>query len=311
MESAKRVGVFIGNLAPDATAEQVGSLVQEVVGSPARSVNLQPDPHGGRPHRGYGYAVFDSDAIAARAVVALNGRLFNGRPLRSNLAPAGVGTTTAQRTPLLAGSVRTAVDGLSTAELWAIASEIKALSERNYDQARQLLGQYPMLTHAMLRIEERLGMLQAMPAAMHEQARQLAAAQAQQAAAQAQQQKEAAAAAAAAAAAQQQQQTAAAQPVAYSVSSSSESSFSSSSPTLPTVAPIDDPEQVELLRGILGMTDDEVTALEGEQREGVMQVRNAVGMGMEAIAALQPGERDELLTLRAQLIATLGVTPVP
>jgi hypothetical protein len=72
-----------------------------------------------------------------------------------------------------------------------------------------------------------------------------------------------------------------------------------------------DAEQAELLRGILGMAQEEVDALDAEQRAGVLQVRHAATLPGTVIAGLPPAEREELLALRAQLVAALGIVPSP
>jgi RNA recognition motif-containing protein len=74
--------LYVGNLPFSATEDQVRTLFAEV--GPVESVSLINDRETGRP-RGFGFVQM-SQADAARAIHALNGKDFGGRPLRVNEA---------------------------------------------------------------------------------------------------------------------------------------------------------------------------------------------------------------------------------
>lgn len=297
MSSSTPRVLFVGNLPPQATPESVASFVSQTMGgTPVESVSLQLDPHGsGDKHRGYAFVSID-ESVASRGLVALEGTMMEGSAVRAALTPAGTAMPP-QRPVVLASSVRNTVDSLPTPHLYAVASEIKSLAERNHEQAKQLLLQYPMLAHALLRVEERLGMLQtqALP-------RELTASL----------QKggvvinEPSASQISGSAAMQQQATS----LEKTPTPSSAVMSSSSGPgllQLPHVEPLTDPEEVAMLREMLAMTDEQVTG--PEQAQAVGMARKAATWGMAAIAGLPEEERGDVLTLRAQLIATLGLTP--
>ncbi len=74
--------LYVGNLPFSATEDQVRTLFAEV--GPVESVSLINDRDTGQP-RGFGFVQM-SQADAARAIQALNGKQFGGRPLRVNEA---------------------------------------------------------------------------------------------------------------------------------------------------------------------------------------------------------------------------------
>lgn len=65
-------------------------------------------------------------------------------------------------------------------------------------------------------------------------------------------------------------------------------------------------EQKALVRSVLAMSDADVAAMPADQREGVEQIRTALRSPLEALQALAPPLRDELLQLRDQLTAVLA-----
>jgi nucleolysin TIA-1/TIAR len=81
---ASNVTVYVGNLAPDVTTAMLQELfaphgeIAEVRDhtDASRSVN------GETQHRGYGFILFKTHESAARAIVALNGRIVNGKSLK-------------------------------------------------------------------------------------------------------------------------------------------------------------------------------------------------------------------------------------
>jgi cold-inducible RNA-binding protein len=76
--------LYVGNLSFKATEEQVQALFAEV-GAQPDSLMLLRDRFTGQP-RGFGFAEFQNDAEAEKAIAALNGKDFLGRALVVNEA---------------------------------------------------------------------------------------------------------------------------------------------------------------------------------------------------------------------------------
>ncbi len=75
--------IYVGNLTWDATADDLLALFQEH-GNVARA-QVITDRETGRS-RGFGFVEMDNDAEAQKAIEALNGSNFRGRPLTVNEA---------------------------------------------------------------------------------------------------------------------------------------------------------------------------------------------------------------------------------
>jgi RNA recognition motif-containing protein len=75
--------IYVGNLVWDATADDLLALFQEH-GQVARA-QVITDRETGRS-RGFGFVEMDDDAEAQKAIEALNGTQFKGRPLTVNEA---------------------------------------------------------------------------------------------------------------------------------------------------------------------------------------------------------------------------------
>ncbi len=75
--------IYVGNLVWDATADDLLALFQEH-GTVARAQVIS-DRETGRS-RGFGFVEMDNDAEAQKAIEALNGAPFRGRPLTVNEA---------------------------------------------------------------------------------------------------------------------------------------------------------------------------------------------------------------------------------
>ena len=292
------------------------------------SLPPQPDSTGARPHRRFGYVSFMDEAGAARAIQTLNGRSIYNQPLTVAAAtpPAseGRGASAAASRPAghsyqaphalfssggtsLAPSVRSAVDGMSPLELWNIASEMKRLADSDAVQAKALLLQYPMLAHALLIVEEKLGMMkqqqqgvllaqQQQQLLMQQQQQQLLLQQQQQQHQMLLQQQQ-----------QHQMQQLQQQQQQQLGGGSTAGGASADASSDQSAGGSIDEEQVALLRGILAMGDSDVAVLPEEQRQGVQQVRDALNLPLSAINAMPEAQRDELLQMRSQLQATLGI----
>jgi cold-inducible RNA-binding protein len=76
--------LYVGNLSFKATEEEVSALFVEL-GLQPDSLSLLRDRFTGQP-RGFGFAEFNNDAQAEKAVEALNGKDFMGRALVVNEA---------------------------------------------------------------------------------------------------------------------------------------------------------------------------------------------------------------------------------
>ena len=75
--------IYVGNLVWDATADDLLAVFQEH-GQVARA-QVITDKETGRS-RGFGFVEMDNDAEAQKAIEALNGTQFKGRPLTVNEA---------------------------------------------------------------------------------------------------------------------------------------------------------------------------------------------------------------------------------
>ena len=75
--------IYVGNLVWDATADDLLALFQEH-GQVARA-QVITDRETGRS-RGFGFVEMDDDAEAQKAIEALNGTAYKGRPLTVNEA---------------------------------------------------------------------------------------------------------------------------------------------------------------------------------------------------------------------------------
>ena len=75
--------LYVGNLPYTATEEELRSIFEEH--GPTTSVAVIMDRETGRS-RGFGFVEFETDAAAAAAQSALDGRDMGGRPLRVNEA---------------------------------------------------------------------------------------------------------------------------------------------------------------------------------------------------------------------------------
>ena len=75
--------LYVGNIAKNVTDEQFNALVAPF-GKPA-SVHVARDKATGEP-RGFGFVEFSNDDEAKAAMKALDGKEFNGQPLKVNEA---------------------------------------------------------------------------------------------------------------------------------------------------------------------------------------------------------------------------------
>jgi RNA recognition motif-containing protein len=282
MENLDARKVSISNLGWDVDPKEIRALVEEI--GKVDSLDLKADPLGKKMHMGFGTITFESDIIAQKAANELNGKLLSGRPMlvKCLVPPKDDGKSNRGDAKIhaLPASVQGTIDSMTPAELWAVLSEIKTLTEASYEQARALLLQYPNLTHSLLVIEERLGMLQTTPPKLQTLLQEYLTTNAN---------------------------------VSNTLSSMSGVSSSTSTPSASQVAlpaaPASeqvDPEQVALLRAIIAMSDAEVAALPADQLVSVQQVRLAVKLPISSINAMPPEQRDEMLQLRQQLVGVLG-----
>lgn len=76
--------LYVGNLSFKATEEQLQELFAEAGANPDQ-LTLLKDRFSGQP-RGFGFAEFQNDADAEKAIAALNGKDFLGRALVVNEA---------------------------------------------------------------------------------------------------------------------------------------------------------------------------------------------------------------------------------
>ena len=82
MEEEKKI--YIGNLAYDLTEDDIRKAIEEK-GLTAKEVKLISDRNTGRA-KGFGFAEFETEEDAQKAIDALNGQELNGRTLKVNKA---------------------------------------------------------------------------------------------------------------------------------------------------------------------------------------------------------------------------------
>lgn len=157
-------------------------------------------------------------------------------------------------------SIRAALENMSPGELWAILSELKSMASSSPEQAHALLGQYPMLAHAIVHIQAMLGTL-ATPTSAYA--------------------------------------------AALAKNGGSLMPGDASAQGAAEAVPVDE-EQKALVKSVLAMSDAEVAAMPTEQREGVEQIRLALGSPLEVLEAMEGAAREELLQLREQLTQVLA-----
>lgn len=189
--------LHIGNIAYEISAATTLDLLKQC--GPVVHFDMPPDPSGICPHRGFAIVTYATEAAAANCIAMLQGYMMHNRPLRVQVAmpsstrasgapffaarpPFGGGMrggsaahgmhnpgglqpsapTTGPVAPAVSvGSVRSVVESLSAAQQWDVLASLKAMDR---DSAAQLLSTCPSFAHAVLMMEERLGMLQILPA---------------------------------------------------------------------------------------------------------------------------------------------------
>ena len=82
MEEQKKI--YIGNLDYAATESDIGRLLEEQ-GITAGQINIISDRDTGRS-KGFGFAEFETEEAAQKAIEALDGKDLNGRTLKVNKA---------------------------------------------------------------------------------------------------------------------------------------------------------------------------------------------------------------------------------
>ena len=82
MEEEKKI--YLGNLAYDLTEDDIRKIIQEK-GLTVKEVKLISDRNTGRA-KGFGFAEFETEEEAQKAIDALNGQELNGRTLKVNKA---------------------------------------------------------------------------------------------------------------------------------------------------------------------------------------------------------------------------------
>lgn len=82
MEEEKKI--YIGNLAYDLTEDDIRKAIEEK-GITVKEVKLISDRNTGRA-KGFGFAEFETEEDAVKAIDALNGQELNGRTMKVNKA---------------------------------------------------------------------------------------------------------------------------------------------------------------------------------------------------------------------------------
>ena len=82
MEEAKKI--YIGNLEYATTEDELRSIL-EAEGISVQEIKLITDKYTGRP-KGFGFAEFETEELAQKAIDLLNGKEVNGRTLKVSKA---------------------------------------------------------------------------------------------------------------------------------------------------------------------------------------------------------------------------------
>ncbi|XP_050379615.1 cleavage stimulating factor 64-like [Argentina anserina] len=173
MASSRRI--FVGNIAYNATEEQVRALCEEV--GPVVSFKIVTDKDTGKP-KGFGFCEFRDEATAFSALRNLRNCELNGRRLNVNFAanekpnhqPIGL-QVAADAAAAVAGALGGSTQGLgndsltvylskmSRNQLAQMVSEMKGIAVGNKDMAHDMLLAMPQLNRALFQAQIMLGMV--------------------------------------------------------------------------------------------------------------------------------------------------------
>jgi len=223
--------------------------------------------------------------------------------LRDEIGLSSRGGPTA---PMASPAVTRAVDALPATEQAALLSQMRALAASDPAGARELLASQPALTAALLLMQERLGTLRTVPAAAAEGVKVAVAAVKRPglyAASFAAPAPSATEVDGAPADAEMAITFVPADAVAAVVEGVA---VDTPVPVLPPPAPAPQPpvdaDTTGMLDAAIGMTEEQVAALDPETRAGVQLLRDAVTLSEAQIAACEPARRAQLLELRHQVL---------
>lgn len=166
---------FVGNIPYDVTEEMLTQIFGAV--GPVVHFRIVKDRETGQG-KGFGFCEYHDAATALSAMRNLNGYEISGRTLRVDFA-SGTGKKSAhsktnidndkekelhqfthqEKKAAADNAVENAVHSFPPHVLWDIMSQMKEMVQRNPDEARKLLTQYPQLTHGLLRCQLQLGMV--------------------------------------------------------------------------------------------------------------------------------------------------------
>lgn len=170
--------VFVGNIAYDATEEQLEEIFREV--GPVIKFRLIFDRDTGQS-KGYGFCSFPDAATAQSAIRNLHGRNLNGRPLRVNTA-GKKSTLNLPRSPErynrhhwetssqhrqeawhceadAVQSIDATLNNMGQAKIYEFVDAMQNLLQGDPVTARKLLDTHPSLCYTILQAQVRLGMV--------------------------------------------------------------------------------------------------------------------------------------------------------
>jgi len=181
--------IFVGNLAFNTTEEQLHQVFSEI--GRVIKVRMVTDSETGKP-RGFSFVEFEDPQAALAAIRNMNDYELNGRSLRVNFSNSshletlanqlgmdmtqkstsgavsskdpssknkllGIDVNAGNSTQAVADAIR----ALSRGEMWDVLFQLKAIADRDPDEARKLLCVHPQLPEAILHLMSKMDMVQA------------------------------------------------------------------------------------------------------------------------------------------------------
>ena len=177
----ERNDIFVGNLAFSTTEEQLQTIFSEV--GKLVKIRMVTDSDTGKP-RGFAFVEYEDPQAALSAIRNLNGYELNGRQIRVNFSNSSHLETLAGKLGMDmqgatshksntsnqpqqsfiddggAQAVADALKSLTKSEMYDVISQLKAVADRDPDEARRLLCAHPQLPEAVLYLMSKLDMVQ-------------------------------------------------------------------------------------------------------------------------------------------------------
>lgn len=181
-QASERNDIFVGNLNFSTTEEQLHTIFSEV--GKLVKIRMVADAETGKP-RGFAFVEYEDPQAALSAIRNLNGYELNGRQIRVNFSNSShletlagklgmdmQGATSHKSNPSTqqpqqpfiddggAQAVADALKSLTKSEMYDVISQLKAVAEKDPDEARRMLCAHPQLPEAILHLMSKLDMVQ-------------------------------------------------------------------------------------------------------------------------------------------------------